>query len=88
MTEATRSKLLLKLAENATVRGRVIDAQSGAAVELARVVVTGSGQRTRRTITAADVRFSVRLRRGGTVWVQRFGEKLHSLRTAHELTLQ
>jgi hypothetical protein len=52
------------------VRGRVIDAQSGAAVELARVVVTGSGQRTRRTVTAADGRFSVRLRRGGTVRVQ------------------
>jgi hypothetical protein len=52
------------------VRGRVIDARSGAAVELARVVVTGSGQGAHRTITAADGRFSVRLRRGGSVRVQ------------------
>ena len=51
------------------VRGRVVDAESGAAVELARVVVTGSGQRARRT-TAADGRFSVRLRRGGSYRVQ------------------
>ena len=52
------------------VRGRVLDAQSGAAVELARVVVSGTGQGSRRTITAADGRFSVRLRRGGSVRVQ------------------
>lgn len=52
------------------VRGRVIDARSGAAVELAQVVVTGTGQGSRRTMTAADGRFSVRLRRGGSVRVQ------------------
>lgn len=52
------------------VRGRVIDARSGAAVELAQVVVSGSGQGSHRTITAADGRFSVRLRRGGSVRVQ------------------
>jgi hypothetical protein len=52
------------------LRGRVIDAESGAVVPLARVVVTGTGQRTRRTVTAADGRFLVRLRRGGSFRVQ------------------
>lgn len=52
------------------VRGRVVDAESGVAVGMARVVVTGTGQGTRRTTTAADGRFSVRLRRGGPVRVQ------------------
>lgn len=51
------------------VRGRVVDARSGAGVELAQVVVSGRGQRS-RTMTAADGRFSVRLRRGGSVRVQ------------------
>jgi hypothetical protein len=52
------------------VRGRVVDAESGAAVALARVAVTGSGQRALRTTTAADGRFSVRLSRGGPFRVQ------------------
>ncbi|HEX6369257.1 MAG TPA: carboxypeptidase-like regulatory domain-containing protein [Longimicrobium sp.] len=52
------------------VRGRVVDAESGAAVALARVVVAGSGQRARRTTTTADGRFSVRLGRGGSFHVQ------------------
>lgn len=52
------------------VRGRVVDAESGAAVALARVAVTGSGQRALRTTTAADGRFSVTLRRGGPFRVQ------------------
>jgi hypothetical protein len=51
------------------IRGRVVDAASGTAVPLARVAVTGGGQRT-RTTTAADGRFSVRLRRGGSFRVQ------------------
>jgi hypothetical protein len=53
------------------IRGRVIDAQSGAGVPLARVVVTGVGHRfTRRMFTAADGRFSFPLRRGGTYRVR------------------
>ncbi|WP_420125950.1 carboxypeptidase-like regulatory domain-containing protein [Longimicrobium sp.] len=52
------------------VRGRVVDAESGAAVALARVAVIGSGQRALRTTTAADGRFSVRLSRGGPFRVQ------------------
>jgi hypothetical protein len=52
------------------VRGTVVDAESGAPVAMARVVVTGSGQGTRRMTTSADGRFSVRLRRGGPVRVQ------------------
>jgi hypothetical protein len=51
------------------IRGRVVDAASGAAVPLARVAVTGTGQRTRAT-TAADGRFAVTLRRGGSFRVQ------------------
>jgi hypothetical protein len=51
------------------IRGQVVDAASGAAVPLARVLVTGAGQRM-RTTTAADGRFSVRLRRGGSYRVQ------------------
>ena len=52
------------------VRGTVVDAQSGAPVAMARVVVTGSGQGTRRATTSADGRFAVSLRRGGAVRVQ------------------
>lgn len=52
------------------IRGRVVDAQSGAAVELARVVVSGGGQRARRMSTGADGRFSFPLRRGGSYRVQ------------------
>lgn len=53
------------------IRGRVIDAQSGAGVPLARVVVTGVDQRfTRRMFTAADGRFAFPLRRGGSFRVQ------------------
>ena len=53
------------------IRGRVVDAQSGVGVPLARVVVTGTGHRfTRRMFTAADGRFSVPLRRGGSFRVR------------------
>lgn len=53
------------------IRGRVIDAQSGAGVPLARVVVSGLDHRfTRRMFTAADGRFSFPLRRGGSFRVQ------------------
>lgn len=53
------------------IRGRVIDAESGAGVALAQVVVSGVGHRyTGRTTTGADGRFSVRLRRGGSFRVQ------------------
>lgn len=52
------------------IRGRVVDAASGAPVAVARVVVTGSGQRAHRTTTAADGRFSIRLGRGGSFRVQ------------------
>jgi hypothetical protein len=54
------------------VRGRVVDAESGAAVALAlaRVAVTGSGQRALRTTTAKLGRLMVRLRRGGPFRVQ------------------
>jgi hypothetical protein len=57
-------------ADAQVVRGRVVDAQTGAAVELARVVVSGGGERTRRMSTGADGRFSFPLRRGGSVRVQ------------------
>lgn len=53
------------------LRGRVIDAQSGAGVPLARVVVSGVSHRfTRRMFTAADGRFAFPLRRGGSYRVQ------------------
>lgn len=52
------------------VRGRVIDAESGAAVALAGVAVAGGGQRALRTTTADDGRFTVTLRRGGAFRVQ------------------
>src|SRR5688500_12630085 len=53
------------------IRGRVIDAQSGAGVPLARVVVTGVDQRfTRRMFTASDGRFAFPLSRGGSFRVQ------------------
>lgn len=52
------------------IRGRVVDAQTGAAVELARVAVSGGGLRTQRMFTTADGRFSFPLRRGGRFRVQ------------------
>jgi hypothetical protein len=53
------------------IRGRVVDAQSGAGVPLARVVVTGVDHRfTRRMFTAADGRFAFPLRRDGSFRVQ------------------
>jgi hypothetical protein len=53
------------------IRGRIVDAQSGAGVPLARVVVTGVDQRfTRRMFTAADGRFAFPLRRGGSFRVE------------------
>jgi hypothetical protein len=53
------------------IRGRVIDAQSGAGVPLARVVVSGLDYRfTRRMFTNADGRFAFPLRRGGSFRVQ------------------
>jgi hypothetical protein len=53
------------------IRGRVIDAQSGAGVPLARVVVSGVDRRfTRRMFTAPDGRFSFPLRREGAFRVQ------------------
>lgn len=53
------------------IRGRVIDAQSGAAVPMARVVVSGLSHRyTRRMFTSADGSFSFPLRRGGSYRVQ------------------
>jgi hypothetical protein len=53
------------------IRGRVVDAQSGAGVPMARVVVTGVSRRyTRRMFTAADGRFAFPLRRGGSFQVR------------------
>jgi hypothetical protein len=53
------------------IRGRVVDAQSGAGVPMARVVVSGVDRRyTRRMFTAADGRFAFPLRRGGSFRVQ------------------
>jgi hypothetical protein len=53
------------------IRGRVVDAQSGAGVPMARVVVSGVGHRyTRRMFTAADGRFAFPVRRGGSFRVQ------------------
>lgn len=52
------------------IRGRVVDAQSGAAVELARVVVSGGRQRSSRMSTVTDGRFAFPLRRGGSYRVQ------------------
>lgn len=53
------------------IRGRVVDAASGAGVPLARVVVSGVDHRfTRRMFTAADGRFAFPLRRGGSFRVQ------------------
>lgn len=57
-------------ASGQVIRGRVVDAESGAAIPLARVMVSGSGQRTTRMFTNADGRFSFPLRRGGAVRVR------------------
>lgn len=52
------------------IRGRVVDAESGAAIPLARVTVSGSGQRTTRMFSDAEGRFAFPLRRGGSVRVR------------------
>lgn len=53
------------------IQGRVVDAQSGAGVPLARVTVTGVSHRfNQRMFTNAEGRFSFPLRRGGSYRIQ------------------
>jgi hypothetical protein len=61
------------------IRGRVVDAQTGAGVELVRVAVSGGGLRTQRMFTTADGRFSFPLRRGGRFRVVRVTAVAHRL---------